>query len=58
MSCRIWAVEHRVNAGGLAGAQPGLKNRILLNYTRFENAHKVRKKTFDFAVIFKSQAHF
>jgi len=31
MSYRIRAVEHRVSAGGLAGAQPGLKNRILLN---------------------------
>ena len=57
MSCRICAVEHRVNAGGLAGAHPGLKNRILLNYTRIENAHKVRKKTFDFAVIFRNPAH-
>jgi len=26
MSCRIHAVEHRVNAGVLAGAHPGLKN--------------------------------
>jgi len=42
MSCRIRAVEHRC-AGGLAGAHPGLQDRILLNYTRIENAHKVRK---------------
>ena len=57
MSCRICAVEHRANAAGLAGAHPGLKNRILLNYTRIENAHKVRKNSFDFAVIFRSPAH-
>jgi len=48
MSCRIRAVEHRKCAAGLAGARPGLHNRILLNYTRIENAHKVRKKTFNF----------
>jgi len=47
MSCRIWAVEHRKCAAGLAGAHPGLQHRILLNYTRIENAHKVRKKTFN-----------
>jgi len=58
MSCRIWAVDHLVNAGGLAGAHTGLKNRILLNYTRGENEHKVRKKTFDFAVIFRNPAYF
>ena len=34
MSCRIRAVEHRKCAAGLAGAHPGLKDRILLNYTR------------------------
>jgi len=34
MSCRIRAVERKVSAGELAGAHPGLKNRILLNYTR------------------------
>ena len=38
--CRIRAVEHRVCAAGLAGAHPGLQDRILLNYTRVENAHK------------------
>ena len=58
MSCRIRAVEHRVSAGGLAGAHPGLKNRILLNYTRIEYAHKVRKKNFDFSDIYRSPAHF
>ena len=58
MSCRIRAVEHRVSGDGLAGAHPGLKNRILLNYTRIENAHKVCKKTFDFVVIYGSPANF
>jgi len=43
ISCRIRAVEHRNWAAGLAGAHPGLHNRILPNYTRIENAHKVRK---------------
>jgi len=33
MSCRIRAVEHRKCAAGLAGAHPGLQDRILLNYT-------------------------
>ena len=42
MSCRIRAVEHRC-AAGLADAHPGLQDRILLNYTRIENARKVRK---------------
>jgi len=32
MSCRIRAVQHRKSAAGLAGAHPGLKDRILLNY--------------------------
>jgi len=47
MSCRIRAVVHRKSAAGPAGAHPGLQDRILLNYTRIENVHKVRKKTFD-----------
>jgi len=45
---RIRAVEHRKRAAGLAGAHPGLQDRILLNHTRIENAHEVRKKTFNF----------
>jgi len=63
MSYRIRAVEHRlsgdglVSAGGLPGAHPGLKNRILINYTRIENAHKVRMKTFDFVVIYRTPAN-
>ena len=56
--CRIRAVEHRVSAGGLAAAHRGLKNRILLDYTRIENAHKVRKKSFDFVVIYRSPVNF
>ena len=44
MSRWIRAVEHRC-AVGLAGAHPGLQDRILLNYARIENAHKLRKKT-------------
>ena len=34
-------VEHGSSAAGLAGARPGLRDWILLNYTRIENAHKV-----------------
>ena len=52
LRCRqIQAVEHWRCAAGLAGAHPGLRDRILLNYTRTENAHKVRKKTFVFWVV-------
>ena len=58
MSCRIRAVEHRKSASGLAGALPGLKGRILLSYTRIENAHKVRKKTFDFCYSYEVQQSF
>ena len=43
MSCRIRAVEHRKCADGLADTHPGLQCRILLNHTRLENVHKVRK---------------
>jgi len=41
MSYRIRAVVHRQCAAGL-----GLQNRILLKYTRIENAHKAHNKTF------------
>jgi len=51
MSCRIRAVEHRRCAAELSNAHPGLQDRILLNYTRIENVHKVRKKTFNFLCI-------
>jgi len=55
MSYRIRAVEHRKGAAVLPGAHPGLKIRILLNYTRIKNAHKVRKKTFDFLLFIEVQ---
>jgi len=58
MSCRIWAVEHRKCAAGLADAHHGLQDRILLNYTRIENAHKVRKKTSDFLLWIEFQQIF
>jgi len=58
MSCRIRAVEHRKSAAGLADAQPHLKDRILLNCTRIENAHKVRKKIFDFLLFIEVQQTF
>jgi len=48
MSCRIRAIEHRECAAVLSDAHLGLQDRISLNYTRIENAYKVRKKTFDF----------
>jgi len=48
MSRRIEAVEHRKCATGLSDAHPGLQDRILLNYTRIENGHKVRKKILHF----------
>jgi len=41
MSRGVSAVEHRC-AAGLAGAHPGLEDRISLNYTRIDNAYKVR----------------
>ena len=55
MSCRIRAVEHRKCAAGLAGAHPGLQDRILLNCTRIENAHRVRKTTLDFLLCIQVQ---
>jgi len=58
MSSRIRAVELRKCAPGLLNAHPGLQDRILLNYTRIENAHKVCKKFFDFFVMYRRPAHF
>jgi len=55
MSCRIRAVEHTKCAAGLAGAHLGEQDRTLLNYTRIENAHKVRKKTFNFSLCIEIQ---
>ena len=51
MSRRTEAVEHRKCETGLSDANPGLQNRILLNYTRIEIAHKVRKKILEFFCI-------
>ena len=51
MSRRIEAVEHRKCGNGLSDANPGLQIRILLNYTRIENSHKVRKKILEFLCI-------
>jgi len=59
MSCRIRAVEvHRKCAAGHADAHPALQGRILLNYTTIENAHKVRKKTFNFSLCIEVQQSF
>ena len=58
MSCLIRAVEHRKCAAGLAGALPGLQDRILVNYTRIENAHEVCKKTFNFLLCTEVQQTF
>jgi len=55
MSCRIRAVEHCKCAAGLSNTHPGLQDRILLNYTRIENAHKVCKKTFHFLLCIDVQ---
>jgi len=58
MSCRIRAVEHRKCTAGLAGAHPSLQDRILQNYTEIENAHKARKKTFNFVSCIEVQQFF
>ena len=56
MSRRIRAVEHKRCVAGLAGAHPGLQDRILLNYTIIENAHKVHRKIF--FVVYGRAANF
>jgi len=58
MSFRIRAVEHRKCVAGPAGAHPSLQDRILQNYTRIENAHEVRKKTFYFVLCIEVQQTF
>ena len=58
MSCLVRAVELTKCAARVAGAHPGLQDRILLNYTRIENAHKVRKKTFNFLLCIEVQQTF
>jgi len=55
---RTRAIEHRKWGAGLADAHPGLQDGILLNYTRIENAHKVRNKTFDFLLYIEVQQIF
>jgi len=55
MSCRIRTVEHRKCAAGLAGVHPSLQVRILLSYTRIENAHTVPKTTLDFLLCIEIQ---
>jgi len=58
MSCRIRAVEHWKCVAGPDGAHPGLQDRILINYTRIENVHEVRKKTFNFLLCKEVQQTF
>jgi len=58
MSCRIRAAEHKKCVAGLAGADTGLQDGILQNYTRIENAHEVRKKTFNFLLCIEVQQTF
>jgi len=48
MSRRI-AVIQKVCSGD--GGHPGLASLKLVNYTRIENAHKVRKKNFVFYCV-------
>jgi len=48
---QIRAIEHRKYAAGRLTHTQVLKDRILLNYTRIENVHNVRKKTFDFLYV-------
>jgi len=43
---------------GPAGAHLGLQDRILLNYTRIENTHEVRKKTSKFSLCIEVQQTF
>jgi len=55
MSRRIRAVEHRC-AAGLAGAHPGLHDRILINY-RIGNARKYARKL-PFFAVYRNPANF
>ena len=50
--------EHRKCVAGLAGAHPDLQDGILKNYTRIENEHEVRKKTFNFLLCIEVQRTF
>jgi len=55
MSCPIRAVEHRC-AAGLAGAHPGLQDRILLNYCTQELKMRIKfaRKLSIFFYVLKS----
>jgi len=54
----IRADEDRKCAAGLAGAHPGLQDRMLRNYTWIEKAHKARKKTFEILLFIDAQRTF
>ena len=58
MSRRKRAVEHGKCATGLFDAHPGMQDRVLLNYTKLENAHEVRRRTFDFLLCIEVQQIF
>ena len=58
MSCRIRAFEYRKCTAELASVHSGLQDRTLLNYTRIESAHEVRKKTSNFLVCIEIQQTF
>jgi len=58
MSCRIRTLEHRKCATGLSDAHPGLQGRILLKYTKIDNAHKVRQENFQFLLCMEVQQIF
>jgi len=58
MSRRIRAVEDRMCVAGLSDAHHCLQDQIFLNYTRIENAHKVRKKSFYFLLCIEFQQIF
>jgi len=51
-------MEHRKCVAGPAGAHPGLQDRIFENYTRMENVHELRKKTFNFLLCIEFQQTF
>jgi len=57
MSRLTEAVEHRKCGTGLSDAHPCLQIRILLNYTRIVNAHKVRKKILE-VFMYRRPANF
>ena len=58
MSCRIWAVEHRKCAAGLAGTHSGLQDRIWLNYTRWRMRIKYARKLSIFLLFIEVQHTF